>query len=344
MSKELVAISPSTPVLREYEVGEVGPKDVKVEVQFASPKHGTELTMYRGISPFEGKDYDSSWTAFLPKPEEKVLFPMGLGNMWVGTIVEKGSEVSDLAIGQRVAGYGNLREVQVVAANKVLTMPERMTWQEAVCYDPAHFALGGIRDSQMKMGDRVAVFGLGAIGLLAAQMARKSGASMVVVVDPIERRRQAALANGADLALDPTTQDVGLEIRKATGKLGVDVTIETSGSYPALQAAIRSTAYNGKISVVGWYKECRGGLHFGEEAHFNIPDIIFSRACSQPDREYPRWDFDRIKQTCWQMLAEGWFDCQNIIYPVIPFAEAAEGYKLYVDEQPDKSIKLGVKF
>ena len=78
-----------------------------------------------------------------------------------------------------------------------------MLWKSALCLDPAQFALGGIRDCQVRLGDRVAVFGLGAIGAIAAQMAKAAGAAYVAVVDPIQKRRDAAVAVGADAAFDP---------------------------------------------------------------------------------------------------------------------------------------------
>jgi threonine dehydrogenase-like Zn-dependent dehydrogenase len=55
------------------------------------------------------------------------------------------------------------------------------------------------------------VFGLGAIGAIAAQMAKVAGADYVAVVDPIQKRRDAAVATGADAAFDPLRKDVGLE-------------------------------------------------------------------------------------------------------------------------------------
>jgi len=342
--KELIAIKPRTAVLKPYEEEELKADEVRVKIMYGSPKHGTELHMYRGISPFEDKDYDPDWQMFKKKEGKKDIFPMDLGNMWVGKITEKGSKVRELEIGQRIAGYGNLRNTHVIKEENAFIMPEAMSWKEAVCYDPSRFALGAVRDGGLKLGDRVVVFGLGAIGLLAAQMAKKAGAIWVAVVDPLEIRRKAALESGADLALDPTAVDVGLEIKKCTNKKGVDLAIETSGTYQALQQAIRSTDYNGTISIAGWYKQCKGGLHFGEEAHFNIPDIVFSRACSQPDREYPRWDFNRINDTCWSMLSNGWYNCDNIINPVVDFEEIVEAYSVYVDESPEKSVKLGVEF
>ena len=90
---------------------------------------------------------------------------------------------------------------------------------------------------------RTAVFGLGAIEQMTAQMVRMAGAVFVAVVDPIAVRREVAMKTGADLALDPTTQDVGAELKKATGDKGVDVVIETSGIYQALHQAIAGLAW-----------------------------------------------------------------------------------------------------
>ncbi len=323
MPKELVAVGPRQPVLRDYEDGPVPEGHVRVKVAFGSPKRGTELTMYYGL--------------------RGARFPMGLGNMCVGHIIELGKGVEGFSIGDRVAGYGNLRETHTWRADRLLRMNDRMTWKEAVCYDPAHFALSGIRDGQVRLGDRVAVFGLGAIGMMTAQMARMAGASFVAVVDPIEKRRQVALNAGADIALDPTAVDVGAELKKATGDLGVDVAIETSANYQALDQAIRGLAFGGNVAVVGWAKECKGGLDFGAVAHVNIPNLIFARACSDPNRDHPRWDFRRITEICWQWLSEGRFQCEEIVSPVVPFAESAEAYQ-EMDVHPEDSVKLGVAF
>lgn len=230
-----------------------------------------------------------------------------------------------------------------IKADRVLKMNEKMTWKDAVCYDPAQFALGGIRDGNVRMGDKTAVFGLGAIGLLAVQIAKRTGAALVIAADPIPKRRELALKLAADIVIDTAVEDAGLRIRLETMKKGVDSVIETSGSYTALQSAIRGMAYGGNIAVVGWYKECKGGLHLGMEAHFNQPNIYFSRACSEPNRDYPRWSFERNRKTCWKMLSNKMFDCEGIVDPVVSFDEAPEAYT-EIDIHPELSIKLGVDF
>ena len=105
----------------------------------------------------------------------------------------------------------------------------------------------------------------------------------------------------------------------------------------------RGLAYGGNVAVVGWMKECKGGLDLGAVAHFDIPNLIFARACSDPNRDHPRWDFGRITDHCWQWLSEGRFDCEEIVSPVVPFHESPQAYE-DMDLQPEKSVKLGVAF
>lgn len=323
MPRELVAVAPRQPVLRAYEDGLVPEGSVRVQVEFGAPKRGTEMTMYYGL--------------------RGAGFPQGLGNMCVGNIIEIGDNVEGFEIGERVANHGHLKETHTWRAGSVLKMPDRMTWKEAVCYDPAHFALSAIRDGQVRAGDRIAVFGLGAIGLMTQQFAKVAGADFVACVDPIAGRRAVAEKTGADLVLDPTACNVGEVLHEASGGLGLDVAIETSANYHALDDAIRSVAFEGTVVVAGWAKECKGGLDLGAVAHFNIPNLIFARANSDPNRDHPRWNFGRIIDTCWKWLSEGRFQCEDIVDPVVPFAQADKAYQ-EMDKHPERSVKLGVSF
>lgn len=350
MTQKLIAVSPRKAALTYYEDDAVQAHQVKVQLQYASPKHGSELAEFRGESPHMNDYYDDEWHAFLPRDETNKSDTFGkwnLGNQWVGVVVEAGADVTEYKVGDRVCGYGGIRETHIVNAVDnyyLLKMPESMPWKNALCFDPAQFALSGIRDSGMRIGDTVAIFGLGALGALAAQFARLGGASYVAVIDPIAKRREAALRAGAHAAFDPISQDIGLELKKATGKLGVDVIIETSANEQALQSSLRGLAYGGTIAYVGWARAFKGGLDFGREAHFNNAKIIFSRACSEPNPDHPRWNWRRIENECWAILQGKQINCEEIINPVIPFLECAEGYEEFVDQHPERSVKLGVTF
>jgi len=123
----------------------------------------------------------------------------------------------------------------------------------------------------------------------------------------------------------------------------MDVILETSGHAAALGQAVAGLAYGARLACVGWYKECKGGLDLGEVAHFEVPDLIFSRACSEPNREHPRWSFARIQEACWRLLAEGKLRCERVVQPVVPFAETESMYD-DIRHHPEGSVKFGVEF
>jgi threonine dehydrogenase-like Zn-dependent dehydrogenase len=344
MLKELKLGADKKAVLVEYADRALERGEVKVKSIYGAAKHGTELNVYQH-DPNAQAYYDEEAHIFKKRDTPNSAYGRsGLGNMWVGEIVELGSEVSGFSIGERVAGYGNLRPTHIARQENILRMAECMGWQEAVCFDPLQFAVGGVRDSHVRLGDTVLVSGLGAIGLLAAQAARLSGAYLVAVSDPIEKRRKVALENGADIAFDPAKDDVGLLLRDKTGNTGCDVVIESSGSYKAIEQGIRALAYGGTLACVGWLKECHTPINLGYEGHFNQNKIIFSRACSEPNNDYPRWNFKRICDEAWDMLNKGLFKCDNIIDPIVPFEKSDEEYITYIVEHPELSVKMGVRF
>jgi threonine dehydrogenase-like Zn-dependent dehydrogenase len=344
MLKELKLGANKKAVLVEYTDRAPAEGEVKVKSAYGAPKHGTELNVYEH-DPHAQSYYDEDAHIFKKREvPDSAYGKSGLGNMWVGEIVELGSGVSGFSLGERVAGYGNLKPTHITRQENILKMAGRMSWQEAVCFDPLQFAMGGVRDGHVRLGDMVLISGLGAIGLMAAQAARLAGAYLVAVSDPIEKRRKAALENGADIALDPAKDDIGLLLRDKTGNIGCDVVIETSGSYKAIEQGIRALAYGGSLACVGWLKECHIPINLGYEGHFNQTKIKFSRACSEPNNDYPRWSFKRICDEAWDMLNKGLFKCDNIIDPLVPFENSAEGYITYIVEHPELSVKMGVSF
>ncbi|WP_436876545.1 zinc-dependent alcohol dehydrogenase [Siccibacter turicensis] len=348
--KKLIATQPRVAALVEYQDRSVAEHEVKIRVRFGAPKHGTEVVDFRAASPFIDEEFNSEWQLFCPRPDGAArgieFGKFQLGNMVVGEIVEKGSAVTDYQLGDRVCTYGPLQETVIVNGvdnYKLRIMPQDAAWQNAVCYDPAQFAMSGVRDANVRVGDYVVVIGLGAIGQIAVQLAKKAGASVVIGVDPIAHRCDIARRHGADFCLNPVGTDVGLEIKTLTGKQGADVIIETSGHSDALQSALRGLAYGGTISYVAFAKPFTS-LNFGREAHFNNAKIVFSRACSEPNPDYPRWSRKRIENTCWELLMNGYLSCEDLIDPVVTFASSPESYMKYVDQHPELSIKMGVTF
>jgi len=146
------------------------------------------------------------------------------------------------------------------------------------------------------------------------------------------------------MALDPTSGDVALQIKRATDNSGVDVAIETSGSGRALHEAIRCIRQCGTIVHVPWGPTDASPLHLDEEFHLNRPTIVGSQAVwDNPDRSHPLWTEQRARDVATHLLRSGLITGQGIVMPIITFAEAPEALA-DVFAQPQHSIKVGVAF
>lgn len=346
MPRELLAIGPRRAALMEYTDVPLKDGELRIRSIFSAEKHGTTLVMYRGESPFSNKYYDHQRKIFLDRgePSGSVGFPFPLGNMSVGIVEEVSSGVSKFKVGDRVYGYLPIRETHTVAETRVALAPSCLSNEELVCIDPATVALMAVREGGVRLGDRVAIFGMGAIGLLALQMCKLSGCSLVVAVEPIEKRRRLAEKFGADHSIDPTVSDIGIEMRDLTDGNGVDISIEASGNYQALNQAIRSTRYGGKVVPVSWYHGESHDLYLGEEFHFNRLTLISgARVESEPYREHPLWDRKRVYDAVIELFVGRKLNVQGIIDRIVKFDEVVEAYRL-IDERPWECIKLGVTY
>jgi len=341
MPTELIAPAREEVAFREYESPPLSPNQVRVRSRFGAAKHGSEMAMFQGYAGHRG-NYDGELHIFTQE-SQMVKYPNGLGNMCVGEVTEIGKEVQDISLGDTVFAHGSFRQEHVWGADHARKLPDGVPWQAAVCLDPADFALGAVRDGHIRLGDAVAVFGMGAIGLFVVQLAKLAGAYPVIAVDPISLRRDVAEECGADIVMDPTSCDAGLEIKLATDRRGADVCVDYSGHYSALQAALRGVAYLGTVVAGAWPGSYPAGLDLGAEAHFNRPTIVFSRACSEPNPEYPNWDETRIFSVVWRLLCDGSLKAEPVVQPVVPFNDLLEEYPK-IANAPEENVKLGVEF
>ena len=346
MPKRLICPAAHILAWAEYSEPALAADQVRVQAEFGAAKHGTEMSFYEGYGLVRGR-YDGERQLFVPRAPDDDPYPGTVGNMLVGRVIEAGPEVRRLGVGDRVCLYSGFRETAVAREADCWLMPEGMSWRSAVCLDPADFAVGAVRDGHVRVGDAVAVVGLGAIGLVAVQVARLAGADPVIGLDLLPGRRAIAERLGADVTIDPAACDAGLAIRDAAARCGAgrgaDVVLEYSGATAAVQTALRGVAYGGTV-VLGAYPPAYGpGLDFGAEAHHNVPNIVFSRACSQPDRDYPRWDNDRIYARAWRLLCEGRISGDLIVDPVVPFEQLIDVYPR-IPDHPEEYLKLGASF
>jgi threonine dehydrogenase-like Zn-dependent dehydrogenase len=121
-----------------------------------------------------------------------------------------------------------------------------------LCPDIMSTGFSAVERGQVRLGDAVAVFAQGPIGLCATAGARLAGAALVIGVDSVPARLSFARKMGADVVLNYKEQDVLAEIRRLTGG-GVDVAIEALGQQATFENALRSIRPGGTLSSLGVY-------------------------------------------------------------------------------------------
>ncbi len=343
MPQELVVLSPKTIGFSSYEDRQPAGDEVLIQTQVSGIKHGTELNMYRGTLPFASELWDPALRLFRsPGEGESVapFYPHTLGSWAAGVILEIGPEVRTFQPGDLVHGEWKHRQTALKTEAQLYRTPEQVDGETMVFTDPARFALAAIHDAEIKLGDRVAIFGLGAIGMLAMQMARLDGAAQVIAVDPIPGRLELARRLGADLTINPEIEDAGMAIKQATGSAGVDVAVEISGAYASLQHAIRCVHKEGLVVTASYYGDRTIPLDLSREWHHNRITLRSSMPvwdCSH--RHHPMWDLARLERAAVSLLEEQKLSVKPLIGARISFDCAAEAYNL-IDQSAGEKIKI----
>jgi threonine dehydrogenase-like Zn-dependent dehydrogenase len=332
--------------LREYDEQPLSPDGVRVRSTFSSTKHGTLLRKYRGDEDNWHTEFERTHRISLDEPALPD-YPRAVGNMTVGTVTDVGTAVDRFAVGDRVYGHLPVRETHAVSGADLHRVPEGMAREAVVFKNPAAVGVHLARDGKVRLGDTVAVFGAGAIGQMAAQMARAAGARQVAVSEPIDRRREAAIDHGADLAVDPTVADAALRIKEelaAGEEPGVDRALETSAAYAALDDAVRAVAFEGTVASCGYYEGDAAALGLGAEFHRNGVELLSVQpGSSNVMRNHPRWSFETLREEAVRRLRDGSVSVDGLVDPVVSLAEADEALR-QVEAHPEESIKLGVVY
>jgi threonine dehydrogenase-like Zn-dependent dehydrogenase len=340
--KELVLSAPRVVRFAGYEDPPLGTAHVRAEAIVSGISHGTELALYRGDSPFDSKRFNPELRLF-EEDASTQAYPMRLGYEWVGRVSAVGGGARGIGVGDVVHAALPHRETQTFGTTDDTTahwlvVPAKVEAERAALLQSATIALQAVHDARIKVGDRVAVFGLGTFGLLAVQLARLNGAAWIAAVDPVAERRNLASRFGAAHTVDPEDGDAGRAVKVAAGE-GVDVAIEFSGRHAALHEAMRSVRLAGTVVAAGFYLGAADDLRLGEEWHHNRLTLVGSMSgWGAPHRDVG-WDRRRLRATALELLADGRLDVDAFVTHRIPFERAAEAYDL-IDRRPGEALRV----
>jgi len=252
--------------LRDFDIDEeLGPHDIRVHIEVVGIC-GSDIHYYTHgrIGPFVVRE------------------PMILGHEASGVVLETGSEVSRLKVGQRVClepgipdptsrpsrlGYYNLdpsvrfwatppvhgclRPEVVHPADFAFVVPENVTQAEAAMVEPLAVGIHAVTKARVKPGDVALVTGAGPIGLLTALAALSAGCSHVFITDVIPEKLELARTLGPITPLHAIDDDVNGAILNTTDGWGADLVFEASGNARAASGVFDSLCPGGTAVFVG---------------------------------------------------------------------------------------------
>ncbi len=263
-----------------------------------------------------------------------------LGYSCSGQVIVAGKKVVGIQAGDFVAcagaGLANHADIVCVPENLVVKISDEKFLRSASLTTIGAIALQGIRRAQPQLGETVCVIGLGLLGQITVQLAKRAGCR-VIGIDLIPDRLRLAKRLGADKVLNATSDDVKSEVAFLTEHYGVDSTIITAASQSdaIVQQAMEVTRKKGRVVLVGDV-----GLNL-QRAPFYAKEIDFLISCSygpgrydpsyeREGKDYPyafvRWTENRNMQAFVSLIEQEKIDVHSLIAHEVPLHDLEKAY------------------
>lgn len=226
------------------------------------------------------------------KPDDKVVL-----HWRKGAGLESVAPTYDSPIGKVNAGWvTTFNEYAIISENRVTAIPKDFDSEIAALFGCAVTTGFGVinNNAQLKIGQSIAIFGAGGIGLNIVQAAAMVSANPIIAVDLYDNRLELAASLGATHCISSTKMDAEAEIRKIAGSSGVDVAVDNTGNVKVIETAYKLTSPRGRTVLVGvppkesaaaiytlplHFEKTLAGSHGGEcQPEFDIPNYV--RLCN----------------------------------------------------------------
>ncbi|VAW36074.1 Threonine dehydrogenase and related Zn-dependent dehydrogenases [hydrothermal vent metagenome] len=296
---------------------------------------GTEMLLYRGQMPSEMMD-DATIDALAEGG-----YPQKFGYAAVGRVVEVGQTVDKAWCDRLVFAFQPHQSHFVAKTDELLPLPVGMLPETAVFLPNMETAVSFIIDGQPSIGEQVAVFGQGIVGLLTTCLLAQLPLASLLTLDSYSLRRDWSLKLGAAVSLDPLDPDLPAKIQAALPHAshypGIDLAFELSGNPAALDMAVGLMGFNGRILIGSWYGNKRAELNLGGQFHRSQIQLLASQVSHIAPRWRGRWAKSRRMAVAWEMLQK--HQPQQLISHRFPLAEAAKSYEI-VDRRPETAVQI----
>jgi L-iditol 2-dehydrogenase len=285
-------------------------------------------------------------------------FPTICGHEFAGTVEALGDGVTKFKVGDRVAvfpllwrddhpaceqgkyaqsdGYdylgsrsdGAFSEYVIAPERNLIRVPDNVSLEEASMTEPAAVALHALRRAGLRLGDTVAIFGLGPIGLMVAQWARAMGAASVALFDLLPQKLELARQLGFEHIFDSRSTRPAEAIEALTGGRGVHVAVEAAGVPPTMLAAMQTTRRAGKVVLLG-----------NPSADVTLPAALISQVMRREidlvgawNSDYSVYGDDDDWRTVLAAMSSGALNLKPLITHRVPLAKGVDALKMMRDQ------------
>jgi Threonine dehydrogenase and related Zn-dependent dehydrogenases len=296
---------------------------------------GTELKIFKGLFDEAQLDVNIKGMA-----EETMKYPLSYGYSLVGIVTRCGSDVADSEslMGKMVFTFSPHSTHAIVDRHTVHIVPDGISAEDAMFLPSVETALSIVHDANIRVGERVSVYGQGLIGLLVTGILSRqqpclnhSSVGTITTFDTIGDRLAMSSAMGSSQALLPCN------VKEACP---FDVSIEVSGNARALQSAIDATQDGGRIIVGSWYGNSEIQLKLGIDFHRSHKTIKTSQVSTIPAELSALWSKDKRFILSWELVRL--LKPSNLITRWSSLDNAQEAYEL-LDSGKEVAISFQYK-
>lgn len=276
-----------------------------------------------------------------------------LGHECAGEVIEVGSGVKTLKVGDRVAlepgktcgkcepcktgRYNLCAEVEFFATppyhgtltnyvahpeDMCFKLPENVSNVEGALVEPLAVGLHATSLGEVKLGDTVVIYGSGCIGLVTLLSAKARGAAKIIVIDVLENRLKTALKLGATHVINPMETDGIKAIMEITEGKGAEVVIETAGAVVTLKQTVDALKIGGTIVLVGMTPK--------DEVEFNFMKLMGKEGVIKPIFRYRN-----LYPLAINAIASGTINVKDIVSHEFDFNESKEAFDFVVNNAKD---------
>ncbi len=265
--------------------------------------------------------------------------PMVLGYSSAGTIVEAGSGLEGFKAGDRVAcaggGYAVHAEYAVVPQNLMAHLPDEVDFEQAAFATLGAIAMHGFRLAKPQLGDRVAVIGLGLLGLLAAEIARAAGCT-IFGTDLSPERVKLAQQAGVQAVVRNEAEEAGRSYSQGHGFDVVLICADTSSDDPINLAGTLARDRGQVVAIGAVGLNIPRKVYYEKELTFQVSrsygpgryDLRYEEQAQDYPYGFVRWTEGRNLAAFIELLANQKLDLRPLITHRFPIERAPEAYEL----------------